>query len=1108
MISDFNARKNALDTGRSFIVQAPAGSGKTGLLVYRILSLLAEVDSPDEVLAITFTVKATSEMRERLLELLHKAERDESSDNDFEQQGINLAKKVLAQSERKQWQILDAPQQLQLLTIDAFCAKLAGQMPWLSRLGDKPRVSDQADAHYAVAVEQVFDQLLQQQPNQLSEALQTVLLGLDYDYAKARSLFTSMLAMRDQWLRHILLNDISALRDQLEQAWQQVVTEQLKLLAEQLADDHFQQLLEIGVIAANNIENKNTPLAVFSELPGDPQNSLAVWQGIAFLLLTADGKGYRKRLDKNTGFPADQKEFKQSMLVILAELVDDQGLLTQLSALTLLPPEQYSDADWELITALDTVLKGLAARLQLRFRAVGECDYSEVAQRANLALSQLGSPTELALKMDYQLKHILVDEFQDTSRSQIDLLQKLTAAWDNTNDSRTVFFVGDPMQSIYRFREADVSLFLQVVNNQETKLFPNLKIDYLQLSENFRSTESLVNWFNNTFSQSFPTQDVVISGAIKYAAATTSNKHSSEISCQLASQDEYEIELVIQELKKSIAELPSSKAKVAILVRSRTHLSQLLPALKEHNINYTGIDIQPLKESAAVQDIIALANALSDFDDRLAWLSLLRGPWCGLSLVEIQTVVEQKGNTVWQQLNQALDSHKLDGSKLANFIEIMQRAVSQRQRVSLAELTRWTWQALGGEHTLFDLQAEDIETVLNLIADLEKSGRLVSPNELDSALDGLFAQSQNTSQPQVVVSTIHKAKGLQYDTVILPKLSSRSRVDEKQMMMWAERNNQEGKSQLLLAPIRLEKEAGAHYDYLRELEKQRAQHELVRLMYVACTRAERKLILTSTVKLDSEKDEIKPPATSSLLATVWETIESQFQLNAEQVELQAEPELSQDYYKLPTGYKTEYPASVDWQRPESWGLQQTPDDKLSMQFDWASEVATAVGVLLHNWLEHNSQRIQKSSVNDDLRQLWRHQLLQLGVPNQRIGSAIKRLSVAIAKMKKDNNAAFIFADYPEQKNEYALSIFENGQVKNYRIDRTFVDENGVRWIVDYKSTTTFEEDVEQFVEQQVEERHKKQLEKYGELFKKLEDRPIKLAVYFPLLSQLREWSYQ
>ena len=82
------------------------------------------------------------------------------------------------------------------------------------------------------------------------------------------------------------------------------------------------------------------------------------------------------------------------------------------------------------------------------------------------------------------------------------------------------------------------------------------------------------------------------------------------------------------------------------------------------------------------------------------------------------------------------------------------------------------------------------------------------------------------------------------------------------------------------------------------------------------------------------------------------------------------------------------------------------------------------------------------------------------------------------------------------------------KIQHYKIDRTFVDEFGTRWIIDYKTTITRQSDVAAFVDSQVEERHKPQLENYGHLMSKLDPRPIMLAVYFPMLSELRNWPYK
>ena len=1111
--SDLPARNQALDPQQSFIVQAPAGSGKTGLLVYRMLSLLARVEKPEQVLAITFTRKATSEMRQRLLYLLSKAESGQKSADKFEQQGIDLAQQVLKQSELLQWNLLDSPQQLQILTIDAFCAKLTGDMPWLSRLGDKPRTTDNAQQHYAAAIEQLLSQLLAE-PSQVTAALKTVLLELDYDYNRARRLFGSMLAKRDQWLRHLLQNDLQQLRPALESAWQEIVTEHLALLHQLLPDDLLQRLMEIAQQASAFHQEADSALRIFADQLPDRHLSLEHWQGLQFLLTTKGAAGFRKAVDKRCGFPPTEKELKQKMLGVLEEATGDDELLAALQQLGVLPNPHYAESDWQQIIALETVLKALAAHLQLRFRAVGECDHSEVSQRANLALEELNGPTDLALRMDNQLQHILVDEFQDTSYSQLQLLKKLTAGWQ-ADGSQSLFLVGDPMQSIYRFREADVSLFLQVANNHNTQVFENLQIVPLLLSENFRSGAPLVDWFNETFSRSFPARDQVLTGAISYAAATSNKPLDANVRYLLGEDLQQEAKLVVAAIQQGLASLPE-QAQIAVLVRSRTHLKHLLPEIREAGIAYAGVDIQPLKETPAVLDVVALCKAICRLDDRVAWLALLRGPWCGLTLAEIKLLAGQAGLPIWQQLNSSSHKESLapaTAARLARFCEVMQHALQQRQQVQLHSVSRWAWTALGGNQTLFGAQLDDVLAVFDLIEKLQRGGDLPSKSELDNAVEKLYAKPAQAQNPQVVISTIHKSKGLQYHTVILPSLSSKSQSDEKELLMWAEVSNAAAQARLLMAPISLQSQPASHFEYLRDLEKKRSNNETMRLMYVACTRAEQNIVLTGRASLDRKTEQIKAPTSTSLLATIWPVVAERFELaqSEEQQQSDIAKALPQTLQRLPADFKVHYPAGVQWQAQQQLLTQDKPElpdsDAGQVEYQWATEVATAVGIIMHGWLQYNGAKVRSAKIDTAQTNLWRAQLHELHVPAERLSWALKRLSGAVSSMQTDQYADFIFADYPLQQNEYSVSAIENGSVNTYRLDRTFVDHHDVRWIIDYKTTITNADDVDHFVDQQVAERHRAQLEKYGQLMRQLDKRAIRLAVYFPMLGKLRSWDY-
>jgi len=1126
MISDFAARQAALDPERSFIVQAPAGSGKTGLLVYRMLNLLSRAELPQQVLSITFTRKATAEMRERLLELLRLAESKESSENQFEQQGIDLATRVLQRDMQKGWNLLDSPHQLQILTIDSFCAKLTANMPWLSRLGDRPRTTDIAEPHYAAAVEQLLGELLDPESSVI-EPLKTVLVELDFDYNKARRLFTSMLAKRDQWLRYLLHNDLDSLRHELESTWGRIVESHIQVLNDLFDRNTLNSLVELAVSGAQVLADKSpdelTPLNAFVIHPVNADAiSITHWRGLAHLLVAPSTGKFRKTVNIKLGFVRKSDE-KNRLEQYLTEVSDDATLLAALVDAMALPEVHYGELDWQQLVALEKVLKALATRLQLRFRAVGECDHSEVTQRANLALQELEHPTDLGLRMDYHLQHILVDEFQDTSNGQIELLKKLTAGWSVEHDAspRTIFLVGDPMQSIYRFREADVSLFLQVADNANTQIFDNLLIEPLQLSENFRSSGALVSWFNDIFGKSFPQTNNVLTGAIRYAHASSSktSTQSPLVDCLLAHDRTQEAELLLRSVQQAIKSLPDERAKIAILVRSRSHLSYLLPSLQRAGIEYLGVDIQPLRERQAVIDVLALCKALCREDDRVSWLALLRGPWCGLTLSEIKTIAGRADQTVWQQLKE-LERDVLDtqsAQRLERFHSVMSLAMAQRQQVELGSLTRWTWNGLGGPDTLFETNPDDLETVFELIEGLQRGGDLSSMNDLNRALDGLFAKPaiSAAASAKVVVSTMHKSKGLQFDTVILPALANQARADDKDILMWAEHQSGSGDTGLLLAPLRLSSSDADHYSYLRKLDRQRAANEAIRLMYVATTRAERKLVLIAKADYDEGKGQVKPPPRSSLLANVWESVEPTFDLPLADIAATSNvSELPQTLKRLPADYLPKLQTEIDWQVSQQLSSQseiqefdgQKPNQS-EIEYEWATAVATGVGIVLHEWLQHNTSNVLVVQLSDKLLQRWRSELRALRVPNDRIEYAVKRLVRAVNNIQADRAAHFLFADYTVQQNEYTLSAFEDGRVNQYRIDRTFIDNDGVRWVVDYKSTDTNNQNVDVFIDQQVAERHRSQLEKYGQLMSKIDHRPIKLAVYFPLLKQLRTWLY-
>src|SRR5690606_10929817 len=202
------------------------------------------------------------------------------------------------------------------------------------------------------------------------------------------------------------------------------------------------------------------------------------------------------------------------------ELVETPGLLEAMRPLYDLPPPQYSDTQWEALEAILALLNPAVARLRIIFGSRGQADFTEFAHGALAALGEADDPSDLLLSIDARISHILVDEFQDTSQSQFALLGKLTAGWQ-AGDGRTLFLVGDPMQSIYRFREAEVSLFL----NARKDGLGSVRLEPLTLQTNFRSQANLVAWFNEAFTRVLPPEEDAASGAVPYSPAVPAVKN-------------------------------------------------------------------------------------------------------------------------------------------------------------------------------------------------------------------------------------------------------------------------------------------------------------------------------------------------------------------------------------------------------------------------------------------------------------------------------------------------------------------------------------------------------------------------------------------------------
>ncbi len=850
MLVDHIEREQSLNVTRSFIVQAPAGSGKTSLLICRFLALLAVAEkNPEECLAITFTRKAAAEMQIRVLDALTFAKNNHKPEDPYEHQVWQLGRKVIEKDKLLGWGLLENPNRLKIQTIDALCANITTMMP-VATFGAQPEVHSDPMHLYKTAVNELL--LREMQSKTYSASFLSLLKHLDNNYSTLQRLFVQMLPLREQWLPYLVQAGAAFdAREILEYSLKMVITDSLQQLDKFIPYD-CNELLELAKYAANNV--LNTEIAVCKKLDGAWPNSddLDVWLGMAELLLTKDNK-LRRTVTNKQGFMApsaakdkaekeELKLYKNRFKELLIKLEDHHEFIEHLSLLRSLPSNCYNDQQWEVVEALTTLLPLLAAQLKVTFQKAGKVDFVEISLVANAALGELDNPTDLSLLLDYKIKHILVDEYQDISISQNILLEKLTAGWE-IGDGRTLFLVGDPMQSIYRFRQAEVGLFI----NAKQYGVGNVPLMPLSLSTNFRSTENIVDWVNKVFNDKFPKISDPILGAIAYSdsMAVKETEELSGVECYQTIEDE--AEKVIDIIKQ--AKQVDPNASIAILVRARGHLQEIIPALQTAEIAYQGVDIDLLINKPIIQDLFALTRALLHLGDRIAWLSVLRSSWCRLSLADLCILAEKDHKTpIWKLMQQNQQNLSKDAqNKLQHVISVFENAWLRQGRQNLYDWVWQTWKELEHQIATDHSSSSDIDAFFELLD--EEADNISEITYFKGKLEKLYSKNKIVDANAVQIMTIHKAKGLEFDTVILPGMERRSAADQQQLLLWDQRPGIHADNYLLLAPIKsADQKVDPIYFYLRTMEKIRKDNESLRLLYVAVTRAKRNLHILGCIE--------------------------------------------------------------------------------------------------------------------------------------------------------------------------------------------------------------------------------------------------------------------
>lgn len=1170
---DHAEREKALDITQSWIVEAPAGSGKTGLLIQRYLKLLTdeEVTEPDQVLAITFTEKATSEIRERVLKQLEAAHGADTSKSDFDRTTRALAQTVVQRDAALGWGLLERPHRLKVRTIDSVCSEIARSLPVLSGAGGAQAPVTDASPLYREAARRTLMQLGGGDAL-LDDSLRVVLLHRDGNLGDVERLIAEMLQWRDQWgelipLRGEELNDAyldGIVLPKLEKVLEREICAALIQLSNALPLDILNELSRLaGELGhGDGYRGEPSPIAMCAgmhDAPGETAEHLHHWRALIHLMVKPNGE-WRSGFNANwMGFHLEKKQVAR-LKELVGSLRDRTGVLEAIQRVNRLPPAQYPEEQWRVAKALFRVLGRALAELQLIFAERSECDFAELGLLARAALRSESSVDALEMALGLRYRHMLVDEMQDTSTSQYELIELLTQGWHG--GGQTVFLVGDPKQSIYLFRQARVERFIETM---QTGRIGDLPLGCLRLTANFRSQSGLVSSFNESFSLLFPkntfhAEEVpyVEASAIRGPSASGANGivwHAEALPAGLAGDrlkaekrrrgdDEARaIRTIVEEWR--VRSLPAGRTepwKIAVLVQNRSHLRHIVAEFRSDRgsgpVPFRAIEIEELGERPEVLDLFALTRALLHPADRVAWLAVLHAPWCGLGLAELH-LLAGKDDPDWAERSMeeviAERGHDLSEAsceRLERLWEVLQAAAKQRARVSLSQWVERTWRSLGGDAYLSATEMVNARRYFELLDELEQQTDGTDLLPLQQRLKKLYAEPE-TGADAVDLVTIHRSKGLEWDVVMVPGLEKQPRMDQSPLLTWGEVHAAgEDSAQMLLAPIAGKGEDSKELNqWLNNLRRVREAAERKRLFYVACTRAREELHLFAAPT--SSKTGEPQPVRTSLLNAAWPAAQPHFAplpAPAEVVTM-AMPASGADTYVGDLAAREQQASPMLERLPLTFVPRarfHTDDPLLRTERDTSERAvsfvrpegsfeARAMGNAIHALLEVLAGKLAHGVAPDELLTEvanWGGRMTALlrgeGLPSSTVERLRPRVAIAIENTLRDDDGRWLLAALDEAASEYGLISWEERR-RSVRMDRIFragevplASGRNCLWIVDYKTTVHGLQSVERFLEDE-RKKYGPQMEAYARMVQASTDCELRLGLYYPMLPKLVWW---
>ncbi len=857
-LPDLKQRREVLDPERSFIVVAPAGAGKTQVLVKRYLTLLGRASSVDSIVALTFTNKAAEEMRGRVFSALRCAASGAKGRDENEEELFSIARAALA-NEKIPKEELVSPGAFRISTFHGFCSEILRSYPLEAEVTPGFTVLDETEEERAFlsAAEQVVASALSGRDGKVAPPVARRLSALG---GRSDELIRQIAALVKNRDRAGLSPAMSF--DRREEMVSYIL-EQYGREVREFLEDHLKDYSELRVA----ITGSPTGLSLPETVPALTRGTLSEWKRIAEVFLTGGGTGTLRKaggLTPRNGFP---EGFKGSEAAGFLLSLDEEHC-EELRHLADLASKARYEIDENSYKDLGIILEK-ATELLFPDTYAEKLDFVEMEDKAVRALSwDSGVPNKAMIRIHSGVKHILVDEAQDLGDGELDIISRIADSWDPL-DKCTVFIVGDPKQSIYRFRKANVAIFKMLMEKGvPRKGEASFPLEKRELLVNFRSEPGIIDFVNGLFGplmQRKPFLDGVEfsrfihpkeeSAPLRFANA---QEGTGEGPVTIAAFKEREnlLDWFAGEVGKAIAAAKEDE-EIALLYHRRSAFQPYLEALQEAGIAINVVDGTKLEELPAVNHLLNLLKAVANLRDDLSWSLILGAPWFDLGPAELLELSRLEG--AWNE--RVLGCSFIDKEKR----EALQKVVSCFREVPGGRALRELWLELDGPSlysSLYGLkgveQARAFFSMLEETAFMPGSG-LVSRMEL--LLSSKYAgPDPEASLSKIKAMTVHKAKGLEFDTVFVVGLDSdptKSGGRGSRPPLVVERlkyNEEKQKFEFYDAPFEANELC---YEILGDLDSKRGGEEFLRLNYVALTRAKKKLYLVGDAKKANKNSFLK-----------------------------------------------------------------------------------------------------------------------------------------------------------------------------------------------------------------------------------------------------------